>query len=402
MTKKEKNKELFKSPHTVEVQDIVKARTQHDLTVNNFATISAIKGDQFGREVFISLVPFKDLMDFLQVFPNVQRSIIKRRVGTIKNYVLSGIENTDLMRFFSAITVTCKGHMFYSDDTKKVAIDTAHSKLSVNDGQHRFYGISEAIRELRGRVNNGRTEEIKQTSRENLYKLERMVIPLVMFNQISEREEKQLFFDLNNLAQRPSRSATIRLAQTDLTSRLAREIATENKYMIHYGVEMDKTSIHENNPNTILLTTIYKCIRLLYWNEFKKNSQFLNEDNYLDVKKSVHETFNNLFFSLPHDVNVKGKYLVEKSYTLKGIIKFIYKCRNDLTILEEDIFNTISKVNWKTDMEYWSVYGANLSRTGSLVFTSAEGGVLAVYECLMDNLVTNIGLTKDEIIKESI
>jgi DNA sulfur modification protein DndB len=111
-----------------EVEQSLKANKDHEFELNKFATISGLKGTQFGREIFTTLIPFKDLMDFLQVFPNVQRSIVKRRVGSIKNYVLGGIDAKDNLRFFSAITVTCRGHMFYSDDTKKVAIDTANSK----------------------------------------------------------------------------------------------------------------------------------------------------------------------------------------------------------------------------------------------------------------------------------
>lgn len=369
-----------------EVESMIKAKNAHDLSINQFATISGIKGVQFGREVFTTLVPFKDLMDFLQVFPNVQRSINKRRVGSIKTYVLGGLDDPENMRFFSAITVTCRGHMFYSEDTMKVAIDTANSRLSVNDGQHRFYGIAEAIRELRGKVNNGRTEEDREEARIKLKELESMVIPLVMFNQITEVEEKQLFHDLNNLAQRPSRSATIKLAQTDRFSQMSREIAVGNRYMVHYGVEMDKVSIHGNNKNTVLLTTIYSCIRAMYSKEIVSDKNFLTWDNYEAYKGLANETFSDIFYVLPHDLGTKGKYIIEKNYALKGIVRFIHHCRNVLNLDEKTIFNTIGKVDWTLNIEYWKPYGANESRLGNLLFSGGEGGISAVFDCLIDTL----------------
>lgn len=373
-----------------ELEERAKRSWDNDMTVDNFATLSAIKGYQFGREIYSSVIKFKDLMDFLDVFPEVQRDINRAKILKIKRYVLSGINEESPMRFFSGITVTARGMIFYDDSRKKIAIDTRNSKLSVNDGQHRFYGIAEAIRDLNGKLNKAKSEEEKNDVILLLNELKNMVIPLIIFNQLDEAKEAQLFHDLNNLAQRPSRSATIKLAQTDLLSHLAREISKSNKYLVHYGVEMDKMSIHQNNPRVVLLTTVYASIKNLFWSQYKERyrnqSSLLTKKNYDSYKDKVNETFDEIFINLPHDINVKGKYLIEKNYTLKGITKFIHDCRNIYKIEDEYIFRAIKDVDWSADYDLWKDYGATVSKRSNMLFNSSGGGIHAVMDKLFDTV----------------
>lgn len=362
-----------------ELEKIIQNKQKLDLEVNQFATISGIKGNQFNREIYVSLIPFKDLMAFLDVFPDVQRDVIPRRVKSIKHYVLTGIEqqSDDVMRFFSAVTATCRGNLFYSEDSRQIAIDSSQSKLSINDGQHRFYGISEALVELKKKIDSSKDKRLREFYRKNLEQLEQMVMPLVLYNEISETEEKQLFHDLNNLAQRPSRSATIKLAQTDIHSKLARELSMQNRYLTHYGVEMDKMSIHSNNQNTILLTTVYQCVKELYPKATSKNvdgfSERLLHADYKKEKKETNHLFDELFRRLPHDINQKGKYLIEKSYTLRGIFRFIHEQIHVNKHPEELVFDTINEIDFSTDYDYWKKHGATLSKKGHVIFTSESG-----------------------------
>jgi DNA sulfur modification protein DndB len=357
----------------------------NQLSINNFATISGIRGKQFGREVYSTVIQFKDLMTFLQVFPDVQRDVSNRRINAIRNYVLSGLEEKDngkkrwaVMRFFSAITVTARGNIFYDEDAQRLAIDTKESKLSINDGQHRFYGISEAIRSLNAMYNRVTDPSEKENVLSNLTELQNMVIPIVIFNGIDESEEKQLFHDLNNLAQRPSRSATIRLAQTDLYAKLSREIAEENVFLSTYGVETDKMSIHKNNKNLILLTTIHYVVREL----IEVGEESLLHDNYEMHKKTINGIFESIFESLPEDISTKGKYLIEKNYAFKGIAKFIIEAKK-ANLKDKAIYQAIKETDWTNNLQSWSAYGATEGKSG-ILFAGGDGGVKAVLECLSD------------------
>jgi DNA sulfur modification protein DndB len=127
-------------------------------------------------------------------------------------------------------------------------------------------------------------------------------------------------------------------------------------------------------------------LKSLFWKEQQASNNFLNVKNYDYYKKVANETFSEIFFVLPHDVNIKKKYLIEKNYALKGITRYIQHCRQNLQLDDALIYETIKKVDWTLNFEYWKKYGATLSRKGSILFSGGEGGITSVYDCLLDTL----------------
>jgi DGQHR domain-containing protein len=360
-----------------------------DLELSEFARLSAIKGNQFDRDVYTTVLKFKDLHTFLATFSNVQRNINPRKVASLKRYIISGLENDKElnMRFFSAITVTCRGTIYYDESRNGMAVDVNQTKLSINDGQHRCEAVNQTIAFLESEFVKSKDKHKSSRLQSQIEKLSNMVFPIVIFDGLTEKEEKQLFHDLNNLAQRPSRSANIRLNQKDLFSKMAREISEENRYLRHYGIEYDKMSIQRGNDNSILLTTIYEMIKEILGAEYNRNRNFLQQENYETFKQYVADTFEKIFFALPPDLEVRGKYLIEKSYTLKSIAKFICHARShlDLMMSDELIFNTIEKVDWHMNVDYWSKFGGTLGvRESHIIFNGGvHGGIKAVYRALI-------------------
>lgn len=372
----------------VEVMLKKKREASIDLKTGNFATLQAVRGFQFGREIYSSLIKFKDLRDFLTVFPEVQRELTASKVGKIKTYILSGLEEDEMMRFFSAVTVTCRSNIFYDEVSGRMAIDTKTSKLSINDGQHRFLSIAETVDFLRRMEQNGRNAEDRMRYKMWAQRVEEMVIPLVIFNQISEREEKQLFADLNNLASRPSRSATIRLSQTDLFAQMANELAKTNKFMLDYGIEYEKSSIGKSNPNLLLLTTIYLSTKELL-KEFGKNGNVsfnLAIEDYESTLIYINDTFNEVFRALPYDIQNKNVYIAHKHFSFKGIMRYIRQARQQGTP-EPLIFAAIKNVDWSVNLEYWGEYGATMAKKSRvLVFPAGEASVESVRDACFKEL----------------
>jgi hypothetical protein len=173
---------------------------------------------------------------------------------------------------------------------------------------------------------------------------------------------------------------------------MARELAEENKYFVHYGVEFDKTSIQPTNNNTILLTTIYAGIKLMFRELFKGSRSDLNKNTYKSYKKIASDTFDQVFEALPEDIDVSGKYLIEKSYTLKGICSFINHVRYIIGVEDETvIWEAIKKVDWTQNPEYWKNYRAVITKRGQLSFGgSGDHGRIAVVDALLDNLPNDI------------
>lgn len=352
---------------SMDEKEMMIKRDRHNLSVSTMAEISGLKGTQFGKEIFVSLIKFKDLMNFLNVFPEVQRKVKARKVGSIRNYILTGIDSRTMMRFFPAITVTARGNIFYDAVTNRLAIDTNKSKLSINDGQHRFYGVESAIKTLDRMVTKEKDHAKRHKYLKQLEDLENMVLPITIFNNLTEKEEKQLFSDTNNLASRPSKGASLRLVQSDMYAKLARDLAKENKSLSYYGVEVDKLSIQKQNKNLVLLTTIYQCIKELYMDQVKSIPDFLNEHNYDEIKKEVSQAFDSVFSVLPTGFDDKEKYIVFKNYTLKGIFKFLHSAKL-YELSEEETYGSIGKLEWTHDVEYWKQFGGIKSANGNLMF----------------------------------
>lgn len=359
--------------------EILDNRNNTDMEKGLFATLSAIKGVQFGREVYSTMIKFKDLADFLDVFPSVQRDIIPRKVASIRRYIMTEEDN---LRFFSSITVSCKGYVLYDETNKRLALDVSNTKLSINDGQHRFQAVKTALSQLEKDFLKSKDKKKSTAIREKIDKLEQMVLPVVIFNGLSESEEKQLFHDLNNLAQRPSRNANIKLNQTDYYARMARDLADRNIYMKKYGVEKEKSSIHENNPNTILLTTIYNSIKLL----FKSREHEINKDTYTEFLAEAMQWFNDVFEVLPSDINVKQKYILEKAYGITSVFRFI-STMNSEGESKENILKTIDKTDFRITAKAWGGYGGRINKFGRIEFTGgSNGGYRAIYNLLLNKI----------------
>lgn len=353
------------------------------LTTGSITTISGTKGKQFGKDIYTSLIKFKDLEKFLAVFPQVQRKVDKKRVNLIAGYVLKGLEEGN-MSFLTSLTATCRGNIFFNDSKQVIAIDTT-SQLSINDGQHRFEGVRRAINELEKEIRKTKGEN-KEPLREKLSYLEEMTLPIVIFANISESEEMQLFHDLNNLAKQPSKSVNLRFNQSNLYIRLAKEISLENEYLSAFGVDMENDKLSDKNPNFALLNTIANSICYLLLGKGQQSESFLTKENFQDQKAIVNETFDNLFNHLPSDTPNRKKYLLGKASTLQGICKFIYYAKNHLMLSNDVIYKVIEDTEWRHD-DIWLNYGGSWDKTKeNITFSGSASAISAVYKILMANL----------------
>ncbi|MBU8877949.1 DGQHR domain-containing protein [Bacillus sp. FJAT-29790] len=354
------------------------------LATDSITTISGTKGKQFGKDVYTSLIKFKDLEEFLAVFPHVQRNVDKKRVNLISGYILKGLEDEN-MSFLTSLTVTCRGNMFFNDSKQMIAIDTT-SRLSINDGQHRFEGVKKAISELRKEIKKTKAGEVKNALKRKLDYLNDMVLPIVIFANISENEEKQLFHDLNNLAKPPSKSVSLKFDQSNLYIRLAKEISLGNDYLVSYGIDMESDRLSDKNTNFALLSTIANSICFLLVGTEKQTEDFLTQENFQTYKSQVNETFDNLFSTLPDDITNRKKYLLGKATTLQGICKFIHNTKSKFMLSDEVIYGIIETTEWRHN-DIWLSHGGSWDKDNkNITFPGSGTGIRAVYQMLMANL----------------
>lgn len=361
--------------------EILDNRNNTDLEKGYFASLSAVEAVQFGNVIYSTVLKFKDLSDFLSIFPEVQRDISPRKVASIRRYILTASDEN--LRFFSSITVTSRSHAFYDKINNRLALDVANTKLSINDGQHRAEGIRTALSYLEKEFAKTKSKEKAEKLRKQIDSLEEMAIPMVIFTGISESIEKTLFHDLNNLAQRPSRNANIKLNQSDYFARLSRELSEKNRYLDFYGIEKNKTSIHPNNPNTILLTTIYNSLKVIYNKELKMDKNFINNDNYESIFDDCNKWFDDVLNSLPNDLQVKNKYVLSKSYGITMVFKFIMKMLDEGRTKERAL-EVVKATDFTIENPVWFKYGAVINKHGNLEFSGTTGGSRAILNLLVD------------------
>ena len=206
-------------------------------------SFSGAAGNQFGKNIYTTMIPYKSIERFLVVFQDVQRNVNKARVKEIAEYVLKGVNKRNYC-FLSAVTATCRGEIQYDDQSKAVTIDI-NSVLSINDGQHRVEGIKLALKNMRKQVSNAKSDEEKLTLNQKLEYLENMCIPVVVFESMDKEYEQQLFHDLNKLAKTPTKSISLKFDNNDPYTTMAKELTKENQYLVKYGVETEKTQLRE-------------------------------------------------------------------------------------------------------------------------------------------------------------
>jgi DNA sulfur modification protein DndB len=353
------------------IKSLLTQNNQEVIGMATYVKLSGTEGTQFGRKFYNITLKFHELQEFLAVFKEVQRNIDREKVISISKYVLKGLRE-DNMSFLTSITTTCRGDILYNHQKEEVSIDI-ESILSVNDGQHRFKGIVRAISVLEKELKAEEDKRKKFLISRKLEALKNMQIPVVIFAGITEDMERQLFHDLNQLAKRPTRSVSLKFNQTNLYTRVAKYLATNNEYFTKYGVEMEKTRLTDANPNTFLLSILTNSVSYLLTGTDKSASDdVLNEENYDEVRAYVESTFNKVFEVLPDDLNDHKKYVMNKSAVIQGIARFIYLSKF-AGVSEEDILLAIANTDFTINAP-WEEFGANRV-DGTVTFVGTGTGV---------------------------
>ena len=347
---------------------------------NPQVTFKGSFGEQFGRNLYTTSMSFKSLDRFLTVFPEVQRKLNRSRVKAIAEYVLSGLAFND-PRFLSAITSSCRGEIMYNATRNEVSIDI-NAKLSINDGQHRYNGIKHAISELNKQIKKAEDDEQKNILLQRLDTLENMHIPVVIFDNMDQNQEQQIFHDLNYLAQRPTKSVSLKFDNTDLYNNLAKDLMKENKYLVKYGVETEKTMLRKENDKIMVLSTLRNMISYLLNGKVVSAENNLSDDEYSTLKAKVSDTLDLLFSSLPADFNNKEKYIFNSAVVFQGLSLYTYR----LTVENKPLSSYLaglSQIDW-THSVFWDGNGGQYDKEKKkVVFNGTGSGVKGVCEAMV-------------------
>jgi DGQHR domain-containing protein len=340
------------------------------------------RGNQFGRNTFVTMIPFHSLERFFKVFPEVQRTVTPKKVKGIADYILKG-NSPHNYSFISALTVSCRGEIEYDENTKQVKIDI-NSVLSVNDGQHRLEGIKLALNEIKKKIEKATGEEKIKLSQEYNY-FSNMTVPVVIYSNMNEDAEQQLFHDLNLLSTKPTRSVSLKFDKVDLYNRLAKELASENKYLNKLGIESEQAMLKKKSTKIMLLSTLRDTICYLISGSQKDTRQLLNEDNYESNKEMIDEILNELFNALPIDCNDRSKYILGFSGAFQGIAKYIHHLLNDESIINvTEYISGLGNIDWRHSAEIWTEFGGKFDASKNrVIFNGSSGGKNGIFKALL-------------------
>ncbi|CAN7457690.1 DNA sulfur modification protein DndB [Paenibacillus sp. LjRoot56] len=346
-------------------------------------------GNQFGRRMYTTAMPFKVVEDILSVYPEVQRKLNKPRAKKISDYILKGLNKRNFC-FLSAITATTRGIIEYDSTSNQLLLDYG-DKLSVNDGQHRFEGIKMALNTVRKELIETRDKESKKAIKEKLEYLEKMCISVVIFDDMDEVHEQQLFHDLNLLASKPPKSVSLKYDSSDLYNLMARELKDENDYLEQFGVDTERTILNEKHEELMVLSTLRNTIAyIIVGNDGKdKGNSLENPEIYETRKEEVSQILNEIFEALPTDCNDRTKYILGTAATIQGIGKFInHLKKNNLNISEH--IARLEEINWSPQNPIWDGAGGHYdSNKNKLIFSGTGAGVNGICNVLIEYLVNN-------------
>jgi DNA sulfur modification protein DndB len=181
--------------------------------------VLAIQGEHFGRKVYYASIRFDEVSELIDIDPDVQRNLSKSRVNKLHRYILGG------GGFLPSITVSAH---FPLTKVPSGLEETVHlmlkkgQKLAVNDGQHRLRAIEKAVKTNPDLGSNQ--------------------IGVLIFENMSSMEQRQLFHDLNFFPTKVPKGKAVEFDSSDLVKMLTKQIAEGVTYFLD-RVDVGRMSI---------------------------------------------------------------------------------------------------------------------------------------------------------------
>lgn len=339
-------------------------------------TVSLAK---FGNKEFeVIAMNIETMMTKLTVDETVQRKLDKAHAKRLTQYydacLMGDIENA----FTSPL----------------VATKRADGMCYINDGQHRYTGLSNLVSDLAGKIvklksklnnkklDDAKIEELQFDLRGIEYKYKRIKewkVPVMVFHGLSILEERQLFHDLNNNAKKPSSSLSLTYDSANAFTRIAKEVVEENEVlagMIEWGA---KTS-----EGKMLFSNVYNASLRFLGN---KKTDKVTEETYDEKKNSLARFFEIYLETLPKDWTSE-EYIYNLAPTIQGIAQF-----SNFIINES---NENKNIDWETTLEetlktfemkhsnplFNSIGGLAIGSDGKLATKGTGGTITAVFSTL--------------------
>lgn len=272
-------------------------------------TIPGVVYEQFGHAVAAVQMSLSTLRSFLKVDAEVQRALAPERRKEIRDFIVYSLEQNRPF-YFSSFVFSARGKLKIEED--KLYIEPGNY-LYVLDGQHRFSALNSAIHYLETEAEIA--EDLKMTGeakkiRSYIDSLEDYPISMLVYLDLTLKEEKQCFTDLNHERKELQSGLLLQYDQRDAYSRLTTEIAEKLKDVMeiehHSNRLTDKTSAVTN------LMVMKRCFIALFEGILtqKKGNPYYRNCNPKDVPKIAETFFKELNKMYPNKMADRKNYVI--------------------------------------------------------------------------------------------
>lgn len=315
----------------------------------------------------------QEILEKMQVFPEVQRNLSQGRAKSLANYLDQGISGNRKV-FLPAFIVNERSPLIWS----------------VNDGQHRYAAIKLLEEQYRKDIEKAvkKNTSARSTEEERLDAIGKqaeisakrsillnMELGIQVYEGLSAEDERQLFADVNVNVSKPPMSLG---ASFDTASVLARVLSDLLVNLPALDAEVDRTST-KLTDKLALFTTVRKSVEILL-------GKSLNEDDVPVYVSRVTTMFSIYMENLPDDAKSE-----EYFYTYASNMFAVARYTRDLLDLadqgvswEKTLKATLSRVKMEHSNPLFHTIG-NVpvdNNSGKLVFTGTGSAVPAILNVL--------------------
>jgi DNA sulfur modification protein DndB len=309
----------------------------------------------------------QDLPDF------AQRKLNSVRIKAIAHYILENYHNGTI--FFPPICINVQPSPVYQGGN--IILPYHSMTLRLTDGQHRCFGIRQALKEI-------------QTQDSNYFAvLSQLEVGVLIYSALSLEDERQAFRDQNLLVQRPSVSLSHYFDQRSPEVLIAKSL-TQKVLYFRDNVEKVENGLSSYNSKLITLSTLVTATRYMFPN--------LKDKKDFDFKLEWAVKFWDTVASLLPDNPWQSKNKEEQCQQRQDSLLVSSVLFQALGMLAHDLYlegvnqeelvkwlNSLQEIDWRRSNELWIERGVfQVGAIGEPIISNTKTTVRACYMVLRE------------------
>lgn len=206
---------------------------------SSYIEIPGVASRTFGQKTLSTTLPMSKLFAIYEVDLEVQRAIVPQNLSKMMDYIMLYLDHGQGI-YFPGIILSARGAGEYDEEAKMYRLQ-AIEKLYIVDGQHRlaaFRRLMETLQSAMARAKDRREYDRMEEISAKLSKLYAFPMSTMIYLDISARQERQLFSDINKLPRKIGGNLAVLREQRRFYHVLATRLALDAPVMKQLPVDM--------------------------------------------------------------------------------------------------------------------------------------------------------------------